>query len=144
MSAQLVAGPATPFVAAFLLAMVGCGSARERKEEFPVFPAVAPVNVSSLSGTPEQKLCVLDTDDAAKRLVKDMSERLPHGWTSPSRFVSFAPSYRIALGTTEILLLKGGVIISSTAAHGERTVSAHELASGEAESIVRTICGKAT
>jgi hypothetical protein len=71
-----------------------------------------------------------------------MRERFPDGWKSPSRYVSFAPAYRIVLGTTEILVLKHGFVVSFDAPNGGRTLAARELPVGEAESLARTICGK--
>lgn len=127
------------FSAVFLVLVAGCAFSRDMNAKFPVFPMAAKVDVFLLKATPEQKLCSIESPVEVKEFITYISSRYPDNWRRPSG-VSLAPSYRVLIGTTEILILKSGMAISIATAGGERRVLVHSLNPGEAEDLILAVC----
>jgi hypothetical protein len=107
--------------------------------KFPVFPAAARMDVFALDSIPERKLCSIEGSKNTEEFIAVLSRRYPERWHRPAP-VSLAPSYRILVGTTEILILKLGIAIATTTGGGGKEVFVHDLRPGEAEELVRTAC----
>lgn len=126
-------------VAIFAFSASGCTFPRDINGKFPVFPAAARMDVFALDAIPERKLCSIEGQKNIEEFIAILSGRYPESWHRPAP-VSFAPSYRILVGTTEILVLKLGIAIAATTGGSGTEVFVHDLKPGEAEELVRAAC----
>ena len=93
-----------------------------------------------IGGSPSRRLCLLEEELHARSAMQSLARRYPNGWSSASRFVDFAPTYIITTGSSQILVLKKGLVIEVGIRAGRAQRVAHRLVEGEAELIVRSMC----
>ena len=130
---------ASVVAATFAFSVSGCTFARDMNGKFPVLPSAAQIDVFALDAIPEQKLCSIEGKKNAEEFIAGLSRRYPERWHKPKP-VSLAPSYRILIGPTEILVLKVGIAISTSTTGSGKEIVVHDLKLGEAEDIVRAAC----
>jgi hypothetical protein len=110
--------------------------------KFPSVPLASQIDVFALDAIPERRLCSIEGQKNAEEFISALSQRYPDRWHEPKP-VSLAPSYRILIGPTEILVLKLGIAISTNATGSGKEIVVHHLKLGEAEDIVRAACKSA-
>lgn len=76
----------------------------------PVFPFVTPVQIIEQNGN--RVVCTLATQEKADAFFAQLLKSVGSDWRRPSKFVSYAPSWRITTGKTEILGLKNTIIFT--------------------------------
>lgn len=128
-------------VAILALAVSGCTFPNDMNRKFPDFAVTEQMDVFALDVIPERKICSIEGSNNSKEFIAVLSKRYPHSWHRPAR-VSLAPSYRIVAGTTEILILKLGIAVS-TKTGSRKEMLVHDLRPGEAEEIMRAACKNA-
>ena len=128
-------------VAVIVLALLWYVFAHETNGDFPLIPAVGPVQVFKSGGL--DKVCDTEGRDVAQRVVTELANRYPHGWRNAPLFVSWAPKYTIAIGEARVLVLEGLLIVSVKARAELPSAVIRELAQGDAEVLVRWVCENA-
>lgn len=122
-----------------VLLTCGCTSPSNLSDRFPVFAVVSPIDVYKLNSIPEKKLCTMSDPEVSKVFIAMLLDKYSKGWRKAPH-VSLAPSYRIVSGNTEILLLKRGIVISTTNSENKEIVMVHDLHEGEVEVLVNAAC----
>lgn len=95
-----------------------------RIEKVDVFPAIS--------------VCVIERTSDVARLLAQWAQNYDKGWKRS--YISLAPSYRISVGKTEILVLRRGLAVAIRTFAGEGVAYSFELPEGDAERIVREAC----
>ena len=133
---------AASFAASLVIPMLSaCKETGEgMQDRFPVFPIVTPITVFKLDVVPAQKLCAIEESKRAVEFVSALSSRYPNEWRAATPFVSLAPSHRVVIGTTELLLLKTGIAISVSDEQKRVHVVVHQLGHGEADELLKLAC----
>lgn len=82
--------------------------------------------------------CAASSIDESIAFIAELKRMYPAEWRVASR-VTFAPKYKVTLGSTEILLLERGVVMI-TDVDGKRQVLFQQGNIGEIEQVVRRVC----
>lgn len=105
------------------------------------FPEVRPDGLLRVVGETAQTKgfkCSASSMDESIAFIGELKRIHPSGWRVASR-VTFAPKYKVVLGSTEILLLERGVVMI-TYVDGKRKALFQQGSIDEIEQVVRRVC----
>lgn len=105
------------------------------------FPEVRPEGLLKIVGESAKTNgfnCTASSMGESMAFIGELKRIYPVGWRVASH-VTFAPKYRVTLGSTEILLLERGVVMI-TDVGGRRQVLFQQGNIDEIEQVVRTVC----
>lgn len=121
------------------LALGGCTISDAAGDSFPALSADGEISVFAESSSTHEPICRSADPALTRTFVTSLKERYPSGWKKASP-VTYATMYRITLDSSEILVLKGGLIVRQH--HGSRHISTgHQGNVEDAEHLVRLACG---
>lgn len=126
------------FTAALGLLLIGCGLGISEEMKFPPIEVVAPMQIAKVDVFPEQSICVIERASVIEQLIAHWAHDYDRGWKRS--YVSLAPTYRISVGSTEILVLRRGLAVVVETIDGKRVTYGRELPEGIAERIVHEAC----
>lgn len=116
----------------------GCAMGGDSPSPFPEVRPDGLLKVVGESAQTEGFECTASSIDESIAFIGELKRIYPDGWHVASR-VTFAPKYKITLGSTEILLLKRGVVMITNVGGG-REVLFQQGSIDEIEKVVRSVC----